>query len=357
MPFNEQFNYFHMLMARKNLDQAIGNPKNELIKFNEKIASKYRAGVSFKYLSEYIGPEKFEKNLKDFMVFSNNNATDALKFEILLKSSTEKDIDWYFKTIVKTRDIVDYKFKNVSKTDDTVSFNLKNKSEANVPITVYGLKNKKVVFKQWIDVVKPDSTYNFNRFDADKIVLNYNNEVPEFNRRNNWKSLKSFTISNKPIKFNFLKDLENPKYNQILYLPSVAYNLYDGIITGIELHNDAILERPFYFSVNPSYSLKSNNLSGSFTFSVNDFKRNGTLYLVKYGISGSTFHYAPDANYQKFNPYVIMRFRENNYRYNHRKTLLFRQVYVNREKSTYVKNNSFEGNYTVFNARYSNFKT
>ena len=154
MPFNEQFNYFHMLMARKNLDQAIGNPKNELIKFNEKIASKYRAGVSFKYLSEYLGQDKFEKSLKDFMVLSNKNPTDALKFETLLKSSTEKDIDWYFKTIVNTRDIVDYKFKNVTKTEDKVSFNLKNKSEANVPVPIYGIKGKKVVFKEWIDVVK-----------------------------------------------------------------------------------------------------------------------------------------------------------------------------------------------------------
>ncbi|RZJ26698.1 MAG: aminopeptidase, partial [Flavobacterium sp.] len=43
-PFNGQYSYFYMLMVRKNLDQAVGAPKNEQIKFNLQIASKYRAG-------------------------------------------------------------------------------------------------------------------------------------------------------------------------------------------------------------------------------------------------------------------------------------------------------------------------
>ena len=46
LPFNQQYNYLQMLMARKNLDQALNEPKNKLIKFNEQIANKYKAGLS-----------------------------------------------------------------------------------------------------------------------------------------------------------------------------------------------------------------------------------------------------------------------------------------------------------------------
>jgi hypothetical protein len=35
LDFNEQYSYFYMLMARKNLDQPLENTKNSLIKFNE----------------------------------------------------------------------------------------------------------------------------------------------------------------------------------------------------------------------------------------------------------------------------------------------------------------------------------
>jgi hypothetical protein len=86
---------------------------------------------------------------------------------------------------------------------------------------------------------------------ADKIVLNYKNEVPEYNLRNNWKSLKSFFPNNRPIKFVFMKDLEDPYYNQALYVPTLSYNLYDGLSPGMRLHNKTILDKPFIFDINP----------------------------------------------------------------------------------------------------------
>jgi hypothetical protein len=42
-----------MLMARKNLDQPLGDLKTP-VKFNEQIASKYQA-VKFGYLDKYLG--------------------------------------------------------------------------------------------------------------------------------------------------------------------------------------------------------------------------------------------------------------------------------------------------------------
>ena len=356
LDFNEQYSYYYMLMARKNLDQPIGDSKSTLIKFNEKIASKYKAGLSFNYLANYIGLENLEKSIFNFISFATKNETNASKFESILKSNSNKNLDWFFNSIVNSRAIIDYKFNAFYKTKDSVSFSLKNKTNVAVPISIYGLKNKKVVFKQWIDSVKTDSIYKFNRENADKIVINYENEVPEFNRRNNWKSLKSFKISNKPIKFNFLKDLEDPNYNQVLYVPTLGYNLYDGFIPGMSFHNKTLLDKPFIFDVIPSYSLKSNTFSGSFSFFVNQYNRNCNLFNSRFGFSGSTFRYAQDANYQKVNPYAIFKFRENDYRDNHKRTLILRQVYVNREKSEIVKN-TFEGNYSVFNARYSNYTT
>ncbi|WP_395054326.1 aminopeptidase [Flavobacterium sp.] len=356
LDFNEQYSYYYMLMARKNLDQPVGDSKNTFIKFNEKIASKYKAGLSFKYLASYIGEDNLNNSIIDFVAYASKNETNAAKFESIVKSKSTKNIDWFFTKIVNSRDIIDYKFNTFSKTKDSISFSLKNKTDVLVPIAVYGIKNKKIVFKKWIDEVKKDSIYKFERFNADKIVINYQNEVPEFNRRNNWKSLKSFKISNKPIKFNFLKDLEDPNYNQILYVPTLGYNLYDGFIPGMSFHNKTLLDKPFTFDIIPSYSLKSNSLSGSFSFVVNQYNRNSNLFNIRYGFSGNTFRYAQDANYQKVNPYVIFRFRENDYRDNHKRNLLMRQVYVNREKSQIVKN-TFEGNYSVFNARYSNYTT
>ena len=45
MNFSEQFIYNYLLMARRNIDQPVGTDKNTQIKFNEKIAGKFKSGL------------------------------------------------------------------------------------------------------------------------------------------------------------------------------------------------------------------------------------------------------------------------------------------------------------------------
>ena len=355
LTFNEQYSYYYMLMARKNLDQPLGDPKNTLIKFNEQIASKYRAGLSLSYLDDYLNHDIVPKSVKEFYNLNQFGQSNRYDFEKILTQKSPKNIDWFFKTIIDSRDIIDYKFSNVSRTADSVTFSVKNKTGIYAPIPIYGIKKKEVVFKEWIEPIKKDSVYEFSRKNAEKIVINYDNEVPEYNQRNNWKSLKHVAL-NRPVKFNFAKDLEDPDYNQILYIPTLNYNYYDGITPGIRFHNKTILDKPFNFDINPAYSIKAGTVSGSSAFSWNQYYRSSTLYNVRYSISQNYYHYAPDATYLRLNPMVQFRIREKDFRDNRKQLFLARQVIVNREASTYITDNS-KPNYSIFNARYSNTKT
>ncbi|WP_316930249.1 aminopeptidase [Flavobacterium frigidarium] len=356
LDFNEQYSYFYMLMARKNLDQPLENTKSSLIKFNEQIASKYRAGLSLRFLNNYLEKNIVAKSIQEFYSANLKEQQSAATFEAILKSQSDKNIDWFFKTIIRSRDLVDYKFGSASKTTDSVSFTIKNRTAVAVPIPLYGLKNNKVVFKEWLEPINTDSVFTVARRTADKLVLNYKNEVPEYNLRNNWKSLNGFFPNNRPIKFVFMKDLEDPYYNQVLYVPTISYNLYDGLTPGLRLHNKTILEKPFTFDVNPSYSTKAKTISGSGSIVVNQNYRNSNLFNVRYSLSGSYFHYAPDATYLKINPTVLLRFREDDYRDNKKQGVVLRQVIVNKEQSAIVSNQIAE-NYSVFNARYFNSRT
>ncbi|KAF2334007.1 aminopeptidase [Flavobacterium nitrogenifigens] len=355
LTFNEQYSYYYMLMARKNLDQPLGDPKNTLIKFNEQIASKYRAGLSLSYLDDYLNHDIVPKSVKEFYNLNQIGQSNRYDFEKILTQKSPKNIDWFFKTIIDSRDIIDYKFSNVSRTADSITFSVKNKTGIYAPIPIYGIKKKEVVFKEWIEPTKKDSVYEFSRKNADKIVINYDNEVPEYNQRNNWRSLKHVSL-NRPIKFNFAKDLEDPDYNQILYIPTLNYNYYDGFTPGVRFHNKTILDKPFNFDINPAYSIKAGTISGSSAFSWNQYYRNSTLYNVRYSLSQNYFHYAPDATYLRLNPMVVFRIREKDFRDNRKQMFMFRQVIVNREASDYITDNS-SPNYSIFNARYSNTKT
>ena len=356
--FNEQYSYFYMLMARKNLDQPIGESKERLIKFNEQIASKYRAGLSLNYLDHYLEKNIVNESIQEFYALNQEKMVAEADFEALMKHKTPKNIDWFFKTIIHSRDIVDYKFADVSKTADSITFTIKNKTNTSVPIPVYGLNDNKIIFKKWYADITTDSTFTIPRNNVDKIVLNYENEVPEFNLRNNWKSLKGFYPNNRPFKFVLMKDLEDPYYNQILYVPTLSYTLYDGISPGLRIHNKTILDKPFNFDINPIYSPKTSSLTGHFSFAVNKFRRESNLYNIRYALNGTYLHYTEDAAYFKFNPVVLFKIREDDFRSNRKQAIQIRQVMVNLEPSKFVT--EFDGNaesYNVFNAKYFNTKT
>ena len=357
LPFNQQYNYLHMLMARKNLDQALNEPKNKLIKFNEQIANKYKAGLSLNYLDNFLGNQIVNSSIKEFMLLNQYSSSNTRQFETILEKKAPQKIDWFFRTMIETRDVIDYKFGKVTKTKDTISLTIINKTNTNVPISLYQLKNNTIVNKMWIHNVSTDSTFSIPRLGADKIVLNYNNEVPEFNLRNNWKSFNRLFFNNKPFKLNFFKDLEEPHYNQIFYVPEVEFNAYDGVSIGLKINNRSILNKPFTFSVSPMLSTNTGTLVGKFNAMVEDnIREKGKLYNIRYLITGSRFHYTPDAFYTNLIPIIQFRFRDQNLRKNKSELIQLRQVYINRDTSKYTIDATTE-NYSIFNAKYSNYQS
>ena len=348
--FNDQYYYLYLLMARKNLDQPIGDPKNSFIKFNEQISGKYRAGMSFNYLNDYLGNDIVTATIADFVKLNETRQTDETDFQTILKSKTNKNTDWFFTTVVHSRDLIDFKFGKVKKTPETLEVTIKNKTRTNVPVSVYGIKNDSIVFKKWIENITKDTVITFQRANADKVVLNYKNEIPEYNSRNNWKSLKSFFGNNRPIKFTFIKDLENSNVNQIFYVPEFSYNLYDGISPGMSFHNKSVLDKPFIFDVTPVYSTNTNSLIGGAFFTINQNIREDRLYNIRYNLAASTYHYAPNAAYTKVMPSIMFRFRDLDYRANKKENVTLRHVFVNREKSAFATTK--DENYSVFNLRY-----
>lgn len=353
--FNQQYNYLYILMARKNLDQAVGESKEHLIKFNEKIAGKYRSGLNFKYLDSYLGNGIVEQSLKEFLHLNAECYSSKYELEYILKKNTPKNIDWFFETLVNSRNLIDFRFGKVKKTKDEIKVNIINKTRTNVPISFYQLKNDSIVNQEWIENIKTDTTITFARNNADKITLNYFNEIPEYNLRNNWKSLKGFFFNNRPIKFNFLRDLEDPYYNQIFYVPEFEYNLYDGLAVGVNINNKSLLNKPFIFSVTPFYSPNTQSLVGkaSFVFDQN-IRDEGKLYKIKYILAGHQFHYAPNARYTKFSPTIQFFLRAPDFRVNKQEFIQLKQLYINREQTNLLLLDQNTENYNVFNLKYGN---
>ncbi|WP_215907145.1 gluzincin family metallopeptidase [Kordia aestuariivivens] len=352
LEFNDQYPFLYMLMARKNIDQPLSTPKDSLTKFNNNIANKYKAGVGLKYLKSYFDETIIDDFVKEFYTTNRLKKSNRADFENLLKSKAPKDIDWYFDNYVDSRKRIDYKIRTVEKTDDSLQVTIKNKYDGNFPISLFGIKNDSVVSKYWITDVGEKKTVTIPREGIDRLVLNYDKIIPEFNQRDNWKSLNGFFANNKKLKFTFFKDAENPHYNQIFFVPIAQFNLYDGFTPGMRFYNKTFLTKRLLYDFKPSYGLRSKQLVGSGSISYrHDIESKSDLYFARFSMSGNYYNYEEGLTYTRLVPKVTFGFRNPDFRSNQKAFLDFRYIIVQREQSTDIAVEN-EPNYNVFNARY-----
>ncbi|WP_083629377.1 gluzincin family metallopeptidase [Tenacibaculum agarivorans] len=329
---NDKYAFFYQFSARRFFDQALTTRADSLSNFNRKVVSPYKAGLGFKYLKDFIGEDVLKKSFQDYYKNHRLKITNSDVFKKIIEHNTVKDLSWFFGDYINTTEKIDYKIKKVkpNKTKDSLLVTIKNKRKIAAPVSLYAINNKRIQLKKWVTGVDSIKTIAIKNGEYDKLALNYEQIYPEYNSLNNYKKPSNAIVS-KPIQFRFLTDIEDPNYNQVFFNPNVRFNLYDGMILGVNFNNRAVIRHNFDFSLTPNYAFRSENLTGSFSFGYDHFFEKSKIYKIRYGVSGSNFHYAPELSYNTFVPFVNIQFRRNTLRDVGTKSLTTRVIYVDRE--------------------------
>lgn len=352
--FNFQYYLFFMEMARKNNDQPLSMPKDQLIKFNANIANKYKAGLGLKYLDEFINADVFEKTVGEFLGNKKLQYTTSKEFESLLKQKTTKDIDWFFKDYIQTRKKIDFKFEDVITTEDSIIITIKNKRNHAVPARLRTFQKDSVKQSIWVENIKGSKTISIARDSIDNLVLNEDDVLPEFNRRDNYHKINSFFASRKPFQVRLFKDLEDPKYNQMFMMPLVEFgNIYDGLTLGAKLYNKTLLRRRLNYRFSPQYATNSNTLTGSASVFYTHNIENRDLFDISYGLSANYRSFAQDAFFTTFTPQLSFTFRkDSDFRDDMTQQVSLRYVNIRRRLGPDAIVELDEPDYGVLNLRY-----
>lgn len=269
-----------------------------------------------------------------------------------LEAKSPKDISWYRTDYLQTDKKIDYKISAIKKVPhlDSLDVTIKNKRDFAAPVALYGIDKKKITFKQWIPKIQHTQTVRIPKGNYTKLALNYENSYPEYNSLDNYRTTGN-KLLNKPLQFRFLKDIEDPYYNQLFYYPDIKYNLYDGVILGMKINNQPIIPHNFSFTLTPNYSTRSKNFTGAFSLGYDHFFQGTSIYKIRYGIQGSNFHYAPELGYNTFVPYVSIAFRRKTLRDVGFKSFTTRLFYIRKEVAPGAPVTE-EDRYKVLNFRY-----
>ena len=340
--FNDLFIHYYESIQRLNLHQTDLQSGETLTKANYNISSPYHTGIGLLYLESYIGEDNFKKvidKLRNISLKSND-------IELALKTSTDKNIDWFIDEYLSKRQSLDLRI-DVLNNSNEITYKVSEKNNKSIPYNVSLIKNDSILFSKWSDKYLQEKIPNLN---ADYIAVNPIIELPEINKSNNWYYLKN--NGSKPIKFLFLGDIENPKYKKIFLRPEFTYNYYDGVSPGLNIFNTGVKYKAFNFELLPQFSSKENTLVGSSKVTYNLQNENTNNYSTIFNLFYITNHYKENLRYQVFSPSVSMFFRDNNnLRSNVKKLLSFSMFSV--DKDVYEKKPNELENYTVYNLGYT----
>jgi hypothetical protein len=359
LKYNDQFVLFYMQMARTNRDQALTTSKDSLLKFNSNIASKYKAGIGLRYLDDFVNGNTVESTIAEYLTKNKLEITSSKVFEDLLKSSTHKDVDWFFTDYINSRKKIDFKIKDIEATEDSITLTIKNKRDNSVPVSLFTFNKDSIVKKTWIENINKSKTLTIPRDENTKFALNYDNTIPEFNLRDNYKSLNSNFLNNKPLQFRLIQDIEDPYYNQIFMMPLIEFeNIYDGLTLGAKFYNKTLLRKRLNYKISPQYAINSKSLTGGASVYYTHNIENSNLFAINYGIGASYASFAEDAFVTRITPTLSFNFRDNSdFRSDEFKNLNFRFLSISRDVGDdtifEVDNNITEvPDYNVFNVRY-----
>lgn len=347
--FNDKYPFVYQFAARKNLDQSLTTHADSLSNFNRKIVNKFKAGLGIRYLENYLEEPTIKKAINDFSKKHTGKKTVSNLFFNSIDSP--KDIDWFKTDYLNTSKKIDYTIKKIVKKKDSIEISILNKRGFTAPIQLYGIKDKKIKFKKWLVDMDSLTTLTIPANGFNRLSLNHEFYIPEYNLRNNWKNIDK-KLFNRPVQLKFMKDIENPYYNQIFYTPEARYNFYDGLILGMSFSNKTLLNKSFLYKLTPSYGTKSNSFLGSFSLLYEYLPENKKINKFLTGISGSSFHYAEDLSYSTFTPFALLEFKRKSLRDVSRSVLHTSYVMVDREKSPTQTQHIETNKYNVFSLSY-----
>ncbi len=351
LEFNGKYPFVYQFSARKNIDQSLITRADSLSNFNRKIVNKYKAGLGLRYLDEFLKDTIIKNSLQQFYHDNSGQLAKSSYFNEILKSRTNKNISWFFNDYVNSDKKLNYTIDKIENQGDSIKVHIKNKSNFTAPVTLYGVNKKEIKFKQWIEDIDSTKIVTVSNKDIDRLSLNYEYLYPETNLRDNWKKLNK-KILNRPLKFTFFKDIEDPYYNQIFYNLFLEYNFYDGILLGPSIYNQALFKKKWLFKVIPTYGFKSNIVTGSFSLMYEHLPESNSIYRYSAGLIGSKSHYDTELTFNKFTPFFLIDFNRKSLRDVGGRSLLTRYVVVDKEIPLEGVENPETFQYNVFNIRY-----
>ncbi len=285
-----EYEFAYFLAAKKNLDQPIETEASKFTEFNYGAIVYSKSALVFDYLMNYLGKDKFDEAMQFYFEqwkFKHPNPTDLIK---TLSYYLNADLHWFEEDLLMTNKKIDYKIiKQKELQDHSHTVLIKNKGDILSPVSVSGYRNGQLVGTVWYNGFYGKRIIEFPAAKVDEFKIDGENYMPDINRKNNRISTKGLFKKIEGFQFNFIGKIDNPKYNQVNYLPILGYNQYNKFMLGCAFYNYSFLQKKVEFTLAPMYAFGSKTPVGFADLTLNFTQNNKVLQQITFIAKAKSF--------------------------------------------------------------------
>lgn len=269
------------------IDQPIQTHSADFTSLNYGLVMYQKTGLVFDYAKYYLGEEAFDKAMRayfDKWKFKHPQPNDL---KAVLEESSGKNLDWMFDELIHTTWNIDYKVGCTKHKHGKTITKIKNVGQVDGPIPVTAKKDT-LEQTNWIEPGGGKKTEMTFDFEAAKIEIDKENQLPETNRQNNtWDKARIFPRY-EPWKVGFISSLNRKDQTNFNLAPALGFNRNDGFMLGVMLHNYSPAIQPLSYLVVPFYGFGSNRISGLADINYTIQPKNA-IKTIKYGMTATSF--------------------------------------------------------------------
>lgn len=343
-PFSLKTNLQTAFVYRRNLTQPLNTPSEDLTKYNRRIALRSRSAMGIKILEEMEGKEHLDDFI--FNLFTSKSHLTPLSiqdhFELFFKDRAK----WFYEGYCSESKLTDYAIRQISKSDNLVEVELVSHTKAQNPVKLNSYAKDKLVSSVWLPGGEEKQSFTYDRAKVDKIVVNPDQRVLEVNTNNNNIRLNK-SLTTRERKLRMFEDIPSSQYASTYFAPNLTYNAYDGLLTGVVIHNGLVLRQPTTVYFSPQYGSKEMTLSGAFSIRHRSFYQQKKLASISYGFGFESYHFNVNQRYYRYHPQVKATFRPEGLASNKRALIELDLISLYQEdKNKELLNGSFNSSLT-----------
>ncbi len=286
----------YLYNARRNLDQAPDTHSNDFDMINYGLGAYVKPGTALGHLEKYLGTPEFDRIMQQYYETWKFKHPYPEDFRQLFEKESGKNLDWFFDGYIFSNKKLDYAINDIEEGINGYSVSVKNRGDIAAPFPISGIKDGNVVTTKWYDGFSNLTEVDFPAGDFDQLIIDAENTTLDVNRKNNNIKLSGALKRIEPLQIGVLGAVENSRKTTVNMWPAFGYNVYDGFMLGLSLHNGILPAKKWEYQLATMYGFNSSDIAGLANLQYNIFPKSEKIKKITLGISSKTFNFeSPDS--------------------------------------------------------------